>query len=233
MARTFTSGDDDSGGGISDDWIGHLVETSNAASIERFGGRGPHRNSGALRFGARGCSSAAAQPPMKRPLSADCSGRCEAANGQYRHVLLTSAERDAPRWQLGSARCLFPPRAEGDGAGNPCGGGIDRHYAIVFTGSSAWWSSVRRWDSNGILFAALFLPVYTPFAGPRFPPCEMDAMLGMLLLAFGPDTLKWSWLLISCLWPLVGSNGREFRFAGNCPWRSGPSSCIFNPPQSI
>jgi hypothetical protein len=27
-------------------------------------------------------------------------------------------------------------------------------------------------------------------------------MLAMFALAFGPDTLKWSWLLICCLWPV-------------------------------
>jgi hypothetical protein len=28
-------------------------------------------------------------------------------------------------------------------------------------------------------------------------------LVGMLLLAFGPDAFKWSWLLISCFWPFA------------------------------
>jgi hypothetical protein len=29
------------------------------------------------------------------------------------------------------------------------------------------------------------------------------ALIGTLVLAFGPDSLKWPWLLASCVWPLV------------------------------
>jgi hypothetical protein len=54
----------------------------------------------------------------------------------------------------------------------------------------------------GFLFAAPFLPVYTPSRGRVFRGVKWVVMLGILLLAFGPDILKWSWLLFSCLWPI-------------------------------
>jgi hypothetical protein len=53
------------------------------------------------------------------------------------------------------------------------------------------------------LFAALFLPIYTPSRGRVFRRVKWIAMTGALLLLFGPEALKWSWLLISCLWPLA------------------------------
>jgi hypothetical protein len=52
------------------------------------------------------------------------------------------------------------------------------------------------------LFVAPFLPVYTPWRGRLFRVVKWVLLLGMFGLAFGPDPLKWSWLLFSCLWPL-------------------------------
>ena len=51
--------------------------------------------------------------------------------------------------------------------------------------------------------AALLLPVYTPSRARVFRGVKWVAITGALALAFGPDAVKWSWLLISCLWPLV------------------------------
>jgi len=56
---------------------------------------------------------------------------------------------------------------------------------------------------TGLLFAGPFLPVYTPLRGRIFRCVKWVALLGMLGLTFGPDVLKQSWLLISCLWPLA------------------------------
>jgi Prolyl oligopeptidase family len=52
----------------------------------------------------------------------------------------------------------------------------------------------------GILFTAPFLPVYTPSRGRIFRYVKWVVLIGMLGMAFGPDVLRWSWLLISCLW---------------------------------
>jgi hypothetical protein len=55
----------------------------------------------------------------------------------------------------------------------------------------------------GLLFAAPFLPVYTPSRGRIFRIVKWAVVIGMLVLAFGPHALKWSWLLASSLWPLA------------------------------
>jgi hypothetical protein len=55
----------------------------------------------------------------------------------------------------------------------------------------------------GLLLAAPFLPVYTPSRARVFRLVKWVLLVGALGLAFGADALKWSWLLISCLWPAV------------------------------
>jgi len=53
------------------------------------------------------------------------------------------------------------------------------------------------------LFLAPFLPVYTPLRGRVFRLVKWIGVTAALVLLLGPDSLKWSWLLISCLWPLA------------------------------
>lgn len=53
----------------------------------------------------------------------------------------------------------------------------------------------------GLLFAAPMFPVYTPSRSRIYRVVKWAVMFAMFALAFGPNTLKWSWLLISCLWP--------------------------------
>ena len=55
------------------------------------------------------------------------------------------------------------------------------------------------------LFAALLLPINTPSRGRVFRYGKWVAMTLALVLLFGPEALKWSWLLISCVW-LLGRN---------------------------
>ncbi len=131
-------------------------------------------------------------------------GDAQSANCQYRNVLLTSAEarmlRDA-KWE-GQAVCSRPwlkwlllaiPAAA-----------LFTATALFLAGAIA----VARvlligGIGMGILFTALFLPVYTPSRGRVFRYVKWVVLIGMLGLAFGPDVLRWSWLLISCLWPMA------------------------------
>jgi len=53
------------------------------------------------------------------------------------------------------------------------------------------------------LFAAPLLPIYTPSRGRVFRLVKWVAMTGAIVLVFGPEALKWSWLLFSCLWPVA------------------------------
>lgn len=53
----------------------------------------------------------------------------------------------------------------------------------------------------GILFAAPMFPVYTPSRSRVYRGLKYVVVVAMLSLVFGQDALKYSWLLISCLWP--------------------------------
>lgn len=130
-------------------------------------------------------------------------GDAKTVNCQYRQVLLTSVE----------ARVL------GDGnweAKAVCSRPWFKHLvtaipiacllastASFLTGSTA----VARLllaaaIGAGPSFAAPFLPVYTPSRARNFRRAKWLLMAMALLLAFGPDALKLSWLLSSCLWPI-------------------------------
>jgi hypothetical protein len=54
----------------------------------------------------------------------------------------------------------------------------------------------------GLMFAAPMFPVYTPLRSRIYRVVTWAVMMARFALAFGPDTLKWSWLLICCLWPV-------------------------------
>ena len=51
--------------------------------------------------------------------------------------------------------------------------------------------------------AALLLPIRTPARGRVFRVVKWVALIGALTMIFGQETFKWSWLFISCLWPLA------------------------------
>jgi len=130
-------------------------------------------------------------------------GDAKAANCQYRNVLLTSAEARILReanWEA-QAVCSRPwvrwLLAMIVAA-------LSAAFELFLTGAT----TVARplfvgGMAMGILFAAPFLPVYTPARARVFRFVRLALLLGTVVLAFGPDALKWSWLLFSCLWPLV------------------------------
>jgi hypothetical protein len=128
-------------------------------------------------------------------------GNAKAANRQYRSVLLTSAEarllhegnweaqavcsRSWLKWLL-----LATPVAALFAAATLFLAGASAVAQVLLVGGIGM----------GLLFAAPFLPLYTPSRGRVFRVVKWVVLVGMLGLAFGPDALKWSWLLISCLW---------------------------------
>jgi hypothetical protein len=54
----------------------------------------------------------------------------------------------------------------------------------------------------GLFFTAPFLPIYTPSRSKIYRTIKWVVGLGALVLAFGPNALKYSWLLASCVWPV-------------------------------
>jgi hypothetical protein len=130
-------------------------------------------------------------------LAVTALGDAKDANCKYRNVLLTSAEARMLRegnWEA-RAVCSRPWLKWG---------ALLLAAALFLTGAiTVAWALLLGGLAMGLLFAAPFLPVYTRSRGRVFRCVKWAVLLGALGLAFGPDVLKWSWLLFSCLWPMV------------------------------
>jgi hypothetical protein len=127
-------------------------------------------------------------------------GDAKTANRQYRDVLLTSAEvrilRDLNWEGLACSRpwlfLAMPIAALATAAAFflTGRGQIAQDVFIMAIGMSPLW-------------AAPLLPIYTPARGRIFRYVKWIAITGAFLLIMGPNALKSSWLLFSCLWPLA------------------------------
>lgn len=128
-------------------------------------------------------------------------GDAKAANRQYRRVMLTSAEarmlRDSDReakmichspW-LKRALFVLPVAAVLAAAVSSFGGEIAIGRALLLGGIAM-----------GVFFAVPFLPIYTPSRARVYRLAKWAMLIGVLALTFGPDALKYFWLLASCLW---------------------------------
>lgn len=131
-------------------------------------------------------------------------GDARTANHQYRQVLLTSAEARMLRNGNWEARAVCSrPWLKWVVPAVPVVA-VAAAAALFFTGQIA---VARDVLIGGIgmspLFAAPLLPIYTLSRGRVFRMVKWVAMTGAMVLVFGPETLKWSWLLFSCLWPVA------------------------------
>ncbi len=131
-------------------------------------------------------------------------GDAKVANCQYRRVLLTSAEARMLRegnWES-HAVCSHP--------------WLKRLFlavpaAILFAASVLFLMGhvAGAWDAFlcGIgvspFVAALFLLINNRSRGRVFRYAKWVVMTGAIVLLFGAEAFKWSWLLISCFWPLA------------------------------
>ena len=131
-------------------------------------------------------------------------GDAKAANCQYRKVLLTSAEARMLREGNWEAQAVCSrPGLKWLLLAAPVGA-LLAAAALFLTGSVPVARVLLAGGIGmGFLFAAPFLPVYTPRRSRIFRRVKWVVLIGMLAVAFGADALKWSWLLISCMWPLV------------------------------
>jgi hypothetical protein len=128
-------------------------------------------------------------------------GDSKTANSQYRRVLLTAAE----------ARLLREGNRE---AGAVCSRPWLKWVAaavppaavatLFFTGHAAVARDVLI-AGLGVspMLAAPFLSLSTPGRGRVFRRVKWVAITSGLLLVYGADSLRWSWLLFACLWPLA------------------------------
>ena len=72
------------------------------------------------------------------------------------------------------------------------------------------------------LFAAFALPIYTPSRGRIFRRIKWIAITTSILLFYGPLIATWSWLLISCLWPLAWTEWTRASIRRKLPIASWP-----------
>ncbi len=136
-------------------------------------------------------------------LAMSALGDARTANRQYRKVLLTSAEARVLGQGNWEARALcahsrlkngllaIPLAALAAAVGFYLNGSMDLARVLLAVGIAM-----------GLLFTAPFLPIYTVSRGRVFRVVRWVALASVLWLAWGPDALKWSWLLFSCLWPV-------------------------------
>lgn len=129
-------------------------------------------------------------------------GDPKAANCQYRRVLLTSGEARVLRegtWEA-HAICSRPWLKWAIAAASVAAllastvlflrGDIPFRWVLLFAGLD-------------VLLAAPFLPVYTPERARVFRVLKWVVICGAVALVYGPELLKWSWLLFSSLWPIA------------------------------
>jgi hypothetical protein len=131
-------------------------------------------------------------------------GDAKTANCQYRQVLLTSAEAKILRQGRWEARAICSrPWLKWLLVAVPVVL-VEAAATLYFHGRVGL---ARDLLLAGIgmspLFAALLLPINTPSRGRVFRYGKWVAMTLAFVLLCGPEALKWSWLLISCIW-LIG-----------------------------
>ncbi|MBZ5601535.1 MAG: hypothetical protein LAO79_04440 [Acidobacteriia bacterium] len=131
-------------------------------------------------------------------------GDAKSANRQYRSVLLTSREARVLREGNWESRAFCSHRLVKSLVVSIPGIAV----LIAFTLFRAGAIDVARvvlaiGIAMGVLFLAPFLPVYTPVRGRIVRSVKWVVLAGMLVLAYGPDALKLSWLLFASVWPVV------------------------------
>jgi len=130
-------------------------------------------------------------------------GQAAAANCEYRKVLLTSAEARMLRegnWET-RAICSRPWLKL---ALLAIPGAMLLAAGVQFLLGARTFAEALLCSGIGFAFflATPFLPLYTPSRSRVMRVVRYVVLAGTMLLIFGPDMLKWSWLLISCLWPM-------------------------------
>ena len=150
-------------------------------------------------------------------------GDANAANRQYRKVLLTSAEAKMLREGNWEARTVCStPWLKWLLMALPAAAMLAA-VALFFTGAIAVARTLFLGGiAMGIFFAAPFLPVYTPWRGRFFRVAKWAALLTVFWLAFGPDTPKWSWLLVSCAWIPLRTEWTRFSIRRKMPVAKWP-----------
>jgi hypothetical protein len=130
-------------------------------------------------------------------------GDARTANCQYRKVLLTASEARLLRQGNWEARAIcsraWLKRAL---VALPLAGLVAATAFFLMGSLEIARILLVSGLGTSLLFAAPMLPVYTRSRSRIYRAVKGLAIIAMLTLVFGSDALKWSWLLISCLWPI-------------------------------
>jgi hypothetical protein len=150
-------------------------------------------------------------------------GDAKAANREYRRVLLTSAEARMLREGNWERRVVCSrPWLKRLLPAMPAAA-LLAATALFFTGAiPAARVLLVAGIGMGLSFGAPFMPVYTPSRGRIFRRVKWAVLAGTLGLAFGADALKWSWLIIACLWPIVLVEWRRISIRRKLPVAEWP-----------
>jgi hypothetical protein len=132
-------------------------------------------------------------------------GEAKDANCQYRKVLLTSAEAKMLREGNWEAHAIcFHPWLKGLLLALPVLALAIAAASFLTGASTLAWTLLAGGTAMGLILTAPFLlPIYTPSRGRAFRYAKWLIILAVFGLVFWPDVLKSSWLLCSCLWPMV------------------------------
>ncbi len=126
------------------------------------------------------------------------------ANCQYRKVLLTSGEARLLREGKREARAVcsrpwlkwliiaVPVALVEAAAVSYFRGNVGLARDLLFAGIGM-----------SPLFAAMLLPINTPARGRLYRYGKWVVMTAAVAVIFGPEVLKWSWLLLTCFWPVA------------------------------
>ena len=150
-------------------------------------------------------------------------GDARAANCQYRKVLLTSAEAKMLREGNWEARAVCArPWLKTIMQAVPA-----IPLAVTFVMLSRGEAAAARLPFLASLalfmfLAAPFLPVYTPWRGRVYRAAKWAALIAVFVLAFGADSLKYFWLIASCLWIPVWTEATRMSIRRKLPVAQWP-----------
>jgi len=150
-------------------------------------------------------------------------GDAKIANRQYRLVLLTSAEARLLREGNWEARVvcshLWLKRLF---VAVPLGALLAAVVLFLAGERAVAQVALAAGLTTGFVLAAPLLPIYTPSRARVFRGVKWVVITGMLVAILGPDALKMSWLLISCLWPIAWIEWRRVSIRRKLPVAKWP-----------
>ncbi|MGC1295386.1 MAG: hypothetical protein WA869_10120 [Alloacidobacterium sp.] len=144
-------------------------------------------------------------------------GDAKTANCEYRRVLLTSEEARLLREGNWEAQVVCSRPWGWLLSAVPGAASLAAVVLFIIGAPATARVALAIGLTTGLLFAARFLPVYTPSRGRVFRGVKWVVLVGAFALAFGPDALKMSWLLIACLWSIAWVEWRRVSIRRKLP----------------